>query len=176
MNDKFELADGRVVTFDELREGDLSQLIQVFNAVVREGIYFHRNEEIPDVETAIEWYQKQMKKGMVFVAAKVNNKFVGGASIEPRKGKASHVGYFGIYIKKEFRNLGIGTRLISKIIEIARQKSVNIIQLCVFASNSRAIHVYKKFGFQEAGRIRNGIEFQDSTHTDEVLMALYLKK
>ena len=42
MNDKFELADGRVVTFDELREGDLPQLIQVFNDVVGEGIYFHR--------------------------------------------------------------------------------------------------------------------------------------
>ena len=42
MNDSFESADGHAVTFDELREDDLPQLIQVFNDVVCEGIYFNR--------------------------------------------------------------------------------------------------------------------------------------
>ncbi|MFQ6067977.1 MAG: GNAT family N-acetyltransferase [Candidatus Bathyarchaeia archaeon] len=70
---------------------------------------------------------------------------------EPRKSKSSHLGYFGIYIKKEFRNLRIGTHLISKIIEIARQIDFKIIQLSVFASNKRVIHIYEKFGFQEVG-------------------------
>jgi len=83
MVDKFEFVDGGVLTFNELREGGLRLLIQVFNGVVEEGICFHRNEGIPDVEAAREWYQKQVKSGMVFVAAEVDNEFVCGASIEP---------------------------------------------------------------------------------------------
>jgi len=113
---------------------------------------------------------------MTYVAARVNGELVGGATIEPRQGKASHRAYFGIYIKKEFRNMGIGTRLINKIIEIARQKKIEIIELTVFALNQRALNVYSKFGFQEVGRVKDGIKFLDGTYTDEIIMTLSLKK
>lgn len=174
--DRFELVDGRVVTFGKLNERDLPELVLVFNSLIEEGIYFQRNEELPDVETAQKWYQKHMKAGMTYIAARVDNKFIGGASIEPRRGKASHVVYFGIYLKREFRNLGIGTHLISKIIEVARQKNFEIIQLGVFASNEQAVHLYKKFGFREVGRIRSGIKLQNDTYTDEIIMTLHLKE
>jgi len=173
---RFELADGRVVTFDILKERDLPELVPVYNSIIEEGISFIRNKRLPDVETAQEWYQEQVKAGMTYIVARVNNEFIGGASIEPREGKASHVGYFGIYLKNEFRNLGIGTRLIRKIIEVARQKDFEIIQLYVFASNKKAIHIYKKFGFQEVGRIKNGIKLQNGKYTDEIIMTLHLRK
>ena len=174
--DGFELADGRLATFDILEERDLPELVPVYNSIIEEELYFIRNEGLPNVETAQEWYREQVKVGMMFIVVRVNNELIGGASIEPREGKASHVGYFGIYLKKEFRNLGIGTRLIRKIIEVARQKNFEIIQLYVFASNEQAIHTYKKFGFQEVGRIKNGIKLQNGKYTDEITMTLHLKK
>jgi len=173
--DGFELADGRLVTFDILEERDLPELVPVYNSITEEELYFIRNEGLPDVETAQEWYRKQVKVGMMFILVRVNNELIGGASIEPREGKAFHVGYFGIYLKKEFRNLGIGIRLVSKIIKVARQKNFEIIQLYVFASNKQAIHIYKKFGFQEAGRIKKGIRLQNGTYADEIIMTLHLK-
>ncbi len=174
--DRFELADGRRVTFDILEERDLPELVPVYNSIIEEELYFIRNEGLPDVETAQEWCRKQVKVGMMFIVVRVNNELIGGASLEPREGKASHVGHFGIYLKKEFRNLGIGTRLIGKIIEVARQKNFETIQLYVFASNEQAIHTYKKFGFQEVGRIKNGIKLQNGKYTDEITMTLHLKK
>jgi len=72
--------------------------------------------------------------------------------------------------------MGIGTRLISKIIEIARQKKFETMELTVFALNQRALHLYRKFGFQEVGRIKDGIKFLDETYTDEIIMTLSLKK
>lgn len=174
--DRFELPEGRFVTFDILKEPDLPELVPVYNSIIEEGLYFIRNEGLPDVETAQEWYQEQVKAGMMYIVVRVNNEVIGGASIEPKEGKASHVGYFGIYLKKEFRNLGIGTRLIRKIIEVARQKNFEIIQLYVFASNKQAIHTYKKFGFQEVGRIKKGIKLQNGKYTDEITMTLHLKK
>jgi len=173
--DRFELGDSRLVTFNLLTERDLPELVPVYNSIIEEGLYFIRNGELPDVKTAQEWYREQVKAGMVYIVVRVNNELFGGASIEPREGKASHVGYFGIYLKKEFRSLGIGTRLIRKIIEVARQKNLEIIQLYVFASNKQAIHIYKKFGFQEAGRIKKGIRLQNGKYTDEIIMTLHLK-
>ena len=47
-----------------------------------------------------------------------------------------------IYLKKEYRNKGIGTDIIKNII-----KENNIIYLWVYKSNTRAISLYKKLGF-----------------------------
>lgn len=47
-----------------------------------------------------------------------------------------------IYLKKEYRNKGIGTDIIKNI-----TKENNIIYLWVYKSNTRAISLYKKLGF-----------------------------
>ena len=121
--DRFQLKDGRTVTFDDLKDQDLPKLINLYNSIIKEGLYFHRNEGLPDLETARQWYQNHLKAGLFYLAARVNGELVGGATIEPRQGKASHVAYLGIYLKRQFRRLGIGTHLMKKITEIARQKN-----------------------------------------------------
>jgi len=152
----------------------LPELISVNNSVIEEGKYFFKNEGLSSIEEASEWFHEHVKAGLTYVAVKVNGELVGGATIEPRKGKASHVAYFGIFIKKNFRNLGIGTRLTRKLLELARQKKFKIIQLYVFASNKQAIHIYKKLGFEEAGRIENGVRLPSDSYTDETIMTLHL--
>lgn len=172
---RFQLKDGRTVTFDKLEEQDLPQLIEVFNSVIREGLYFHRNEGLPDLKTAKQWYKNHTRAGLFYLAARVNGELVGGATIEPGPGKASHVAYFGIYLQREYRSTGIGTRLMRKIIEIAQQKGFEMIKLTVFQTNHQALCLYKKFGFQEIGRISSGVKFSDGTYTDEIIMVLNLK-
>jgi len=102
IRDRFKLADGRVVILDELKEQDLPKLVPVFNGVVQEGLYFHRDEGLPNVESAQKWFQDRVKASMTYVAARVNGELVGGATIEPKEGKASHRAYFGIYLKGNF--------------------------------------------------------------------------
>jgi ribosomal protein S18 acetylase RimI-like enzyme len=86
------------------------------------------------------------------------------------------VAYFGIFLKKKFRDLGIGTCLTRRIMELARERRFEIMQLYVFASNRSAIHVYEKFGFREVGRIRNGVKFLDGAYTDEIIMTANMKQ
>jgi RimJ/RimL family protein N-acetyltransferase len=51
----------------------------------------------------------------------------------------------------------------------AESIGLKILILSVFSSNTRAIHVYEKLGFQESGRIRKGL-FKDGTYLDEILI------
>lgn len=46
-----------------------------------------------------------------------------------------------------FRNRGIGTKLFDKLIQIAREESVNAITLTATCSNESAISFYEKCGF-----------------------------
>ncbi len=172
--DRFQLEDGRTVVLEELKEQDLPEMMKVFNSVIEEDAYFPRNEGVPDLETARQWHQDHVKAGLFYLATKVNSEFVGGATIEPLGGKVSHVAWLGIYLKRQFRNIGIGTRLIKKLIQIAREKGFEKIRLMVFASNLQALRLYEKLGFQEVGRIKHGIKFKDGNYTDEVIMLLDL--
>ncbi|MFQ6074057.1 MAG: GNAT family N-acetyltransferase [Candidatus Bathyarchaeia archaeon] len=83
--------------------------------------------------------------------------------------------YFGIYLKRQYRSKGIGTRLLKRIIEIARLKGFEMMKLTVFQTNQQALRLYKKFGFREIGRIRGGVKFLNGTYTDDIVMVLNLK-
>lgn len=50
---------------------------------------------------------------------------------------------------------------------------VKRIELFVYARNGAAIHLYKKFGFVEEGRLRGAI-YQHGEYIDDLIMALHL--
>lgn len=83
---------------------------------------------------------------MLYLTARVDGKLVGGASIYPKTDKHTHVASYGIFIGKNYRNLGLGTLLTKEFVEIAKKQELEILQLSVYASNERAFHVYKKCG------------------------------
>ena len=56
-----------------------------------------------------------------------------------------------IYVKKEFQNMGIGTALMKKAIDIAKELQKSIIWLGVWEKNYSAISFYKRHGFTETG-------------------------
>ena len=169
------MKDGRVATFRDLKESDLPELVHVLNSVIREEVYLNLDKEIEDMEEERRWYHTHMKAGMTYIIARVDGKIVGGASIEPKKGKQAHVAAYGIFIKDGFRNIGVGTQLTKTLIEIARRSGFEIVELMVFASNKRALYVYEKFGFKEIGRVKNGIKISDGSYTDNIYMVLHLK-
>jgi ribosomal-protein-alanine acetyltransferase len=56
-----------------------------------------------------------------------------------------------IAVDEKSRRLGVGSRLLSDFIELARSKNANAIFLEVRQSNQAARALYKKFGFVDAG-------------------------
>jgi len=173
---RFKLVDGRTVAFEELKERDLPEVVEALNSVIREDVYLLFNEEITDMEEERRWYYDHVKAGMTYLVARVDGKVVGGASIEPQRAKRSHIVLYGIFLINEYRGLQIGTALTKTMIKIAKKRGFEIMELSVYASNQRAEHVYEKCGFSEVGTIRNGVKMRDGTYTDEIFMALDLKR
>lgn len=77
------------------------------------------------------------------------------------------VGYIGIYfvenegyvynlaVKKNFRNLGIATKLLNNIINFCKKHRFNFLSLEVRKSNSAAIKLYTNRGFNIVGVRKN---------------------
>lgn len=55
-------------------------------------------------------------------------------------------------VHPDFRGLGIGTRLVSTGLDLARQEGCGIAILEVRSSNGPARNLYRKAGFEEAGK------------------------
>ena len=75
----------------------------------------------------------------------------------------------GIAIKKGFREIGIGTKILNTLITQAKRYSLQMLILSVFSTNERAIHVYKNVGFKETGRIPK-MFLKDGKLIDEIFM------
>ena len=56
-----------------------------------------------------------------------------------------------IAVSEEFRDKGIGSQILSKLIEICKKKNACSMTLEVRQNNEAAKHLYKKYGFEEAG-------------------------
>lgn len=76
-----------------------------------------------------------------------------------------------IAVRPEYRREGIGSLLLTQMINYARSSSKQIITLEVRASNYGAIQFYKRFGFKEA-YIRE--KYYIDNDEDAIVMELYL--
>jgi putative acetyltransferase len=66
--------------------------------------------------------------------------------------KLAHQCEFGILVGKDYRNMGIGSYLMSCIMHLAKEKfMIELLHLTVYATNP-AIKLYRRFGFTEFGR------------------------
>ena len=83
-----------------------------------------------------------------YIVAKNNNIIVGFAGIWKA---VDDIHITNIVVKKDFRNNGIGSLLLQKLIELSKQKDITSITLEVNELNICAIKLYEKFGFKKVG-------------------------
>ena len=84
-----------------------------------------------------------------------------------------HVGTLGVGLLPAYRERGLGPRLLARTIEAAAAAGMHRIELEVFASNTRAVHVFEKAGFVREG-LKRSARLLDGVADDVVCMALLL--
>ena len=87
----------------------------------------------------------------IMLVAKCNDKIVGTASLNRLPRRMGHRGDFTVSVLKDYWNKGIGGRLISTILDFAKENHFEIIDLQVRSDNAGAIHLYEKYGFEKIG-------------------------
>jgi len=86
------------------------------------------------------------------ILASVNNKIVGVAGI--RKFENNDCELKRMYVKKDYRNLGIGKLLLEYAIELSTKLNYNKLKLDTIDSMKSAIKLYLSFGFEEISPYR----------------------
>jgi ribosomal protein S18 acetylase RimI-like enzyme len=176
------LKDGREVEIRKPSDKDFFDIKgfrNFINSLIEENvlILFHREKSI---KSERRWLKRQLnrieEKKSVMLIVKYKDKMVGQVDINLGPGRKEYVGTYGISISKDFRGLGLGSHLTSKILEMAKNElepKPRMIKLGVFSINKPAIALYEKHGFKKVAVLPEQFIYNDKFQ-DETIMFLYL--
>jgi len=149
---------------------DLLNLTLLINSLVSEKAQIAFTQKVT-LESEREWlthHIASLEQNQSFsIVAEINNEVI--ASSEMQIQPDGEIGIIGIIVKKNFRNLGIGTRMLKVIIAQANQRGIKRLRLHVLATNNPAIHMYAALGFIETQRIAKQ-HFRNNQYIDEIIM------
>lgn len=135
-----------------------------------EGLPISVEDEIKYIEA-----HRNSTSSVMYIAKK-DGKIVGDASFDGMlSARMKHRGELGISVIKSEWGKGIGSMLMEKVIDFAKNEAHGeIISLEVRSDNTRAIKLYERYGFKKIGHFE-GFFKMNGEYIDFDLMNLYLK-
>jgi putative acetyltransferase len=169
---KAKLKDGRIVKIRKFRISDKEKLIEMYESLsddaVRWGLPPYNRERLEK-----GWLSNL--QNLIAIVAFYKDKIVGHAQIfkfpNPRR---KGTGDLIIYLHQDFHNVGLGTAMLTKLIELAKEEGLHRVGLDVIADNKPAIRLYQKFGFKVEGVKKEAYFGEDGKYHDELVMGLIL--
>lgn len=150
---------------------DIPQMIEIWNAVVDEGIAFPQTDPLTERD-APEFFAAQTYTGV----AEEGGQIVGLYILHPNNvGRCGHISNASYAVREGQRGKHIGEKLVRNSIRIGAEKGFRILQFnAVVISNAGAIHLYEKIGFRRIGVVRDGFLMKDGSYSDIVLFYIPL--
>jgi len=169
---KVKLKDGREVTIRFLTANDKEALFQMFSSMSSEALKWSMAPYT--LEVIQRWINNI--KNLIPLVAEYNNRIVGYASIykfqHPRR---KGIGDLAIYLHQDFHNVGLGTAMMKKLLQLAKEHKMHKLELYVVEDNKVAVALYKKFGFKIEGISKDSFFGSDGKYHNMIHMGLLLK-
>lgn len=173
------LRDGRRILLRSPGAADAGQMLENMRVTSGETYFMARYPE--EIVRPLEMQSRILEEICAdeedfLVGAFFEEKMVGCAGLNKVSEhiKNRHRGGFGISIRQQFCDAGLGTLMLQEVLQTARKTHFEQIELGVFEDNPRAIHLYEKCGFVPWGRQPRAFKLKDGTYRDEIQMILIL--
>jgi len=157
----------------EVEIGFLEDFHHCLNEVAKERVHLMLTSS-PDIEKMKGFIEGNIRDKVPQVFAFDGEKMVGWCDIRPfGHATMKHRAEVGMGVIREYRGRGIGKLLLSKCLEIAKNRDIEIVYLHVFSDNKSAIGLYESMGFIQEGFLKKYRKI-DGHYQDCVCMSLEL--
>ena len=168
---RLKLRDERQVILRFLKAEDRDSLYQCFSSMSDKTLEWSM---APYMMDRIQRWIDSIPNRIPLVA-EFENRIVGYAGIykfpQPRR---KGTGDLVIYLHQDFHNVGLGTAMTKKLLELARREEMHKIELQAVADNTIAIRLYKRFDFKVEGISEDSFLGFDGNYHDMIHMGLVL--
>jgi RimJ/RimL family protein N-acetyltransferase len=171
----FTLRDGARVLLRPLVPGDRQALLDFFLPVSAEERRFMRhNINNPDVVAA--WADEVNYDKVFPILAIINDRIVGISTLHFNEGTARHRAELRIFLAKDFKRRGLGSKLIQAQIEIARKRNIHMLEVQVISDHVEVIKAMQRVGFKPVCTFEDYFMLPDGELRDVVHLMLRLHK
>jgi len=171
----FTLRDGARVLVRPLTADDRQALLEMFLPTSAEDRRYMRHDvSRPEVINA--WIDNLDYDKVLPLVAEVNHHIVGEATLHFREGPARHRAEVRIYLSKEYRQRGVGSRMLQGLIEMAKRRGLHILEVEIVSDQSQLIKAFNNLGFEIKCVMEDFCIFPDGELRDLTLLVLHLKK
>ena len=153
-------------------------MLELHNELIEEEAMIGGDSKRPrqqQVDSHAEMMKSVESGRAVVVIAEADGKAVGQSNARKRSGRLRHTAGLGVFVKKQYRNQGIGSMMMMMMMMMmmelenqARKIGVEILYLEVYGV-SPAVRLYERLGYREYGRLPGGIKYRGE-YVDRVSM------
>lgn len=157
------------VTIRSATVADAAAICLIYNQGIEDRIATLETDlRTPDERC--EWLVARGRRHPVIVAESRGD-VVGWGSLNPFNPRTAYdcVGDFSIYIERAWRGKGVGSRLLARLIELARELDYHKLVLSAFPWNEVGMALYQKFGFRTVGTYKEQ-GWLDGRWVDTIIM------
>jgi ribosomal protein S18 acetylase RimI-like enzyme len=136
-----------MVEIAPITSADIESFHRTLDLVARERRYLSF-VEAPPLESTRAFVLDMIAKGYPQLVVRATGEVVGWCDVTPKSGLIdARIGVLGMGLLPQFRQQGIGTRLMARALAAARTFGFSRVELMVYRSNENAIRLYEKAGF-----------------------------
>lgn len=169
------MRDGARVLLRPLMPSDRQALLDFFLPVsIEERRYMRHN--VNDPQLIASWTENIDYDRIFPLVAVVGDRIVGEATLHFNEGPARHRAEIRIFLAKDFKRRGLGSKLIQAMIDIARKRSIHIVEAQVVTDHVEVVKALHKAGFETIATFDEYFMLPDGELRDVVHLALRLRK
>ncbi len=176
---EIQLKNGKNVRIRQAKIADAEKLLNTVKKYIRQSDFIPKleSEFIITIEQEKEWIDYFLKnENSLLLVAEYENNIIGNIDLTGSQRKVmKHTAVIGMGMLKKWQNIGLGTALLSAIIEWSKTNPIlELIWLQVYAENELGLALYRKMGFIENGIIKNFFK-HNNKYFDNLTMSMEVK-
>jgi acetyltransferase len=168
------LRDGARVLLRPLVPEDRQALLDFFLPVTQEDRRYMRHN-VNDPAVVSEWVEHIDYDRVFPLIALVGDRIVGTATLHFNDGPSRHRAEIRIFLAKDFRRRGLGNRLVQALVEIARRKSIYLLEVSIISDQVNVLKAMQKAGFEPVCTLEDYYMLPDGDLRDVVHLIMRLR-
>jgi len=143
----FTLRDGARILIRPLTLDDRQALIDLFAPLSSEDLRYMRHN-VTDSQVISQWVDGMDYSKVFPLVAVFGSRIVGLASLHLNLGPARHRAEVRVFLPKDFRHRGVGSRLLQGLVELAKRHNLYMIEAQIPSDQTPIIRSFQNLGFE----------------------------
>ena len=167
--DMVTLKDGTYVSLRPMVKEDYDRLVGMYSSLSKDEVRLFRHD-VQNSSTIKDWCDQLNYNKVLPVLALYKERAIGSASLHFFEGPKRHLAEVRIFLTKDFRKRGLGTKMLYALVEFARRQGAQILIAEVIANNTKVVKAFEQVGFTSNCALEDYFMFPDGDTADVVFM------